>query len=82
MISFGNRLAIYGWTDREVMFNQIMIDIWKREYEKRFRNVEQLLFEPLGAIKYCEDVRMMSKIWLPYNEILQQLMNLRKRKLL
>jgi hypothetical protein len=81
-IPFGDKLAIYGWSDREVLYNHQMSTLWEKEYKKRFRNVEQLLFNPLAALKFCEDLRMITSVYVPHEDILQNLMNLRKRKVI
>lgn len=70
-------LQIFGWKQEDKYYHNVMINTWN---ETNKSNVEQLLIDPIAAIEYCERVRMYTKTWVPYPEILQRLVNLRKRK--
>ena len=78
----GNRFSIYGQKRNTTLeeFYDIMADVWWNAFyaAPKHRNVEQLLFHPVDALQYCNEIRLRTTFAIPDEEILQTLTNLRK----
>lgn len=83
-MDIGNRLAIYGWKQETEDFKLLLAKVWQDNgYKRKFRNVEQLLFQPtFGSLPFVADVRKESKLYdkIAEEEILQTLSNFRKNR--
>ena len=71
-------LVIYGYQDRIEIFHEIMSTVYYKKFYKRFSTVERLLCNPLAALAYVEEVRCLAKFWMPIDELLAELINIRK----
>ena len=77
-MNIGHRLAIYGWLGETDEYLSIMIKVWKGGYEERFVTIERLLYNPIEALRYVDEVRLITKVFVPTEEVLHTLNNLRK----
>ena len=75
-MKIGDRLAIYGWKEDTDEFFDLAVKIFR---STGFPNVEQFLFNPIKALNFCYEVRSCSGVVISDEELLQMLMNLRKR---
>lgn len=79
-----NDLAIYGYKGKGIEeFHVLMADVYYGGgYYETFKTVERLLCNPKAAIVYVDEVLCKVKFSCPYNELLEELLKIRKNGVL
>ena len=70
-------IKIYGYKGTVKEFNDEIVEIWVDKFN--FPNVEQFLFDTEATVVFGWLVRKRTNTWVPNNELLQHLSNLRKK---